>query len=74
MGDFKVWLLKQENFGPGHTGGMNPPLQRPFTRGDAEKRPNDPLGISGTLNDYPPVKHKSPTANHDKKAQKMKKK
>lgn len=65
--DFKLWLMKQENFGPGHTGGMQPPKQSPFTLGDAQKRPNDPIGISGTTNDFPPVKGGSPTAKHDAK-------
>jgi len=58
---------QQENFGPAHTGGMHPPKQIPFTRADAEKRPNDPVGISGTLDDYPPDRNESPTAAHDRK-------
>lgn len=65
--NFKQWF--QENFGPGHTGGMTPPKQQPFTRGDAQRRPNDPIGISGTTDDYPPAKGSSPTAAHDKKEQ-----
>jgi len=68
MLNFKSWL-KKENFGPAHTGGMNPPKQSPFTLGDAQKRPNDPIGISGTKNDLPPDKNISPTEIQDAKEQ-----
>ena len=59
--------MKQENFGPAHTGGQAPPKQMPVTPGDLRKDPENALGVSGTRGNPNPVKNTSPTAVHDAK-------
>jgi len=65
--DFKLWLMKQENFGPGHTGGMHPPKQIPVTPGDLRTDPDHALGVSGIKGNPNPSGNLNPTARQDAK-------
>ena len=67
MHSFKLWLLKQENFGPAHTGGMAPPKQIPVTPGDLRKDPDNALGVSGIRGNPNPSPNPNPTAKSDDK-------
>jgi hypothetical protein len=64
---FKLWLLKQENFGPAHTGGMSPPKQVPVTPADLRKDPDNALGVSGIRGNPNPTGNINPTAKSDDK-------
>ena len=67
MHSFKLWLMKQENFGPAHTGGQAPPKQIPVTPTDLRNNPDNAMGVSGFRGNTNPSSNSSPTAKHDAK-------
>jgi hypothetical protein len=55
--DFKNWLIKIEMFGPAHTGGIEPPQQRPDLMAQSGAMPRvQPKKDSTRNTDMPPDK------------------